>query len=40
MAVKEVITWKDDDTRIMRMEFKAGEESSTMEIAYKRKKKS
>jgi hypothetical protein len=39
MQVKEVITWKDDDTRIQKMEFKGPtpEMNGTMEITFKRK---
>jgi hypothetical protein len=37
MQIKEVLTWKDDNTRVLQMEFKGADGTSTMEIAYKRK---
>jgi len=37
VTVKEVITCKDDDTRVLQMEFKGADGVSNMEITYKRK---
>ena len=39
ITVKEVLTCKDDDTRVLQMEFKGADGVSTMEITYKRKSK-
>jgi hypothetical protein len=40
MTMNEVLTWKDADTKVLKMEFKTGAETSQMEISYKRQKKS
>ncbi len=37
IAIKEVITWKDDNTRHLQMEFKGADGTSKLEITYKRK---
>ena len=40
MTMHEVLTWKDADTRVLKLEFKTGAETNQMEITYKRQKKS
>jgi hypothetical protein len=40
MTIKETLTWKDDDTRVLQMEFKCPDKASNMEITYKRRSKS
>jgi hypothetical protein len=39
MSIHEVLTWKDADTRVLKMEFKTASETHNMEITYKRKTK-
>jgi hypothetical protein len=39
-TIQEILTWKDDDTRVLQMEFKCPDKTSKMEITYKRKTKS
>jgi hypothetical protein len=39
MTINEVVTWKDDNTRVLKMEFKCDDQVSNMEITYKRKTK-
>jgi len=38
MTVDEVLTWKDADTRLLRMQFKMPEQTTEMKITYERKK--
>lgn len=39
MKVEEVLTWKDDNTRVLQMQFKSAAQTQNMEITYKRKTK-
>lgn len=36
VKVREVVTWKDADTRMVKMEFRGAEGTNTMEITYRR----
>jgi hypothetical protein len=39
MSIREVLTWKNADTRVLQMEFKGAEQTANMEIEYRRKAK-
>lgn len=39
LSVRQVLTWKDDDTRVLEMEFKGADDAQQMQITYRRKTK-